>query len=452
MPRKLTQEEFEQKVRQIDPSFKVIGKYEGYYDEAGRGRKILLEHDCGYQDEYSIPKLMAKKCKCRKCNNLVPRTKKEFELKIYNINPNVQIVGEFRGVTKNITCRCSVCNNEWTTRAYMLYEHGCPFCAGVRKTHKMFVSEINDKFQNRYEILSEYKGIHNRILVKSKECGHEFECNPRDLLNGDCKCPYCNGKRILVGFNDLWTTNPDIARFLENKNDGYSVTNRSAKKFWWKCDCGNRVYKSVDEVVSANSIRCPICSDGFPIGEKVIYSLLRYLNIEFDFRIKFNWSLNKQYDFYIPNHSLIIEVNGLQHYKESANFTHDTLENIQKNDKLKYNLSIQNGIINYVYVDTSTSNSDDIISNIKTSSLCTILNLSALSPYDWNEILKRSLNSMVINVSKLWNDGLSISEIQNKVKIDRHTIRNYLKRTTKIGLCDYSKEESRNRIWRNYAK
>lgn len=452
MPRKLTQEEFKQRVHQIDPSFKVVGEYKGYYDEDGRARKILLEHDCGYQDEYSIPKFMAKKCKCRKCNNLIPMAKKEFELKIHDVNPSVQIVGEFRGITKKITCRCDVCNNEWSTQAYLLYKHGCPFCAGVRKTHKMFVSEVNNKFLNQYEILSEYKGVHDNILVKNVKCGHEFECNPRDLLNGDCECPYCNGKRVLIGFNDLWTNNPDIAHFLENSDDGYSVTNRSSKKLWWKCDCGNRIYKSVDEVVDANSIRCPICSDGYPIGEKIIYSLLRYLNIDFDFRTKFDWSLNRQYDFFIQSYNLIIEVNGIQHYKESGNFTHDTLENIQNNDKLKYDLAMQNGVTNYVDINASTSQTDDIIANIKNSSLYILLNLNTLNEYDWNEILKHSMKSIVINVSNLWNDGLSISEIQHRVKIDRHTIRNYLKRTAKIGLCNYSKEESRSRIRRNYAR
>ena len=69
MPNKLTQEEFEIRIHNIDPSFRVIGKYNGYYDENGKPKKILLEHECGYQDEYAINKFMAGRCKCRKCNN-----------------------------------------------------------------------------------------------------------------------------------------------------------------------------------------------------------------------------------------------------------------------------------------------------------------------------------------------------------------------------------------------
>lgn len=36
MPKKLTQEEFEIRIHNIDPSFRVIGKYNGYYDENGK--------------------------------------------------------------------------------------------------------------------------------------------------------------------------------------------------------------------------------------------------------------------------------------------------------------------------------------------------------------------------------------------------------------------------------
>lgn len=448
MPKKLTQEEFEIRIHNIDPSFRVIGKYNGYYDENGKPKKILLEHKCGYQDEYAINKFMAGKCKCRKCNNLIPITQKEFESKI---DSNIKIIGKFTGLSKRIKCHCKICNHEWSTQAYVLYKHGCPVCRGVKKTNKMFVAEVNNKFPGQYEILTEYQSAVKKVKVKNLQCGHEFECNPRDLLNGECKCPYCNGKRVLVGFNDLWTVNPTIAKFLENPAEGYELTNSSAKEVWWKCSCGNRIHKTVYEVTDTNSLKCPICSDGYPIGEKIIYSLLSHQDIEFDFRIKFDWSCNKQYDFYIPKYKTIVEVNGIQHYKENTKFTHQKLEDIQNNDQIKYDLALRNGISHYIYIDASTSNIFDIVNNIKESALIDILNLQSLTDSDWDEVVKRSMKSIVVEVSDLWNEGLCISEIQNMVKIDRHTIRNYLNRASQIHMCDYNTEESRKRIWRNYA-
>lgn len=449
MPKKLTQEEFENKVHDIDSSFKVIGQYNGYYDETGKPNKILLEHECGYQDEYTISKFMTGKCKCRKCNNLIPVTQQEFESKI---DSNIKIIGKFTGHSKRVKCHCKICNHEWNTQAYILYNHGCPVCHGVKKTNEMFVEEINSKFPGQYEILTEYQSVLKKIKVKKLQCGHEFECNPRYLLNGECKCPYCSGKRVLVGFNDLWTVSPTIAKFLENLAEGYELTNSSAKEVWWKCNCGNRIHKAVYEVTNTNSLKCPICSDGYPIGEKIIYSLLSHLDIVFDFRIKFDWSCNKQYDFYIPKYKTIIEVNGIQHYKEIIDFTHQKLEDIQCNDKMKYNLALQNGILHYIYINASTSDILDIVSNIKESALIDILNLQSLKDSDWYEVIKHSMKSIVAEVSDLWNEGLCISEIQNRVKIDRHTIRNYLNRAAQIHMCDYNAEESRKRIWRNYAR
>lgn len=451
MPRKLTQEEFERKIREKDPSFKVIGKYEGYYDENGKCKKILLEHECGHQDEYAISTFMQGRYRCKKCNNRV-YTQEKYEEKVHESNPNIKIIGKFSRVDKKVKCHCMKCGHEWETQANLLYNHGCPVCSGVYKSHEMFCDEIETKFPNQYKILSKYNGVYKRVKIQNLECGHEFECSPRDLLNGDCKCPYCNGKRVLVGFNDLWTVNPDIAKFLENPDDGYKYTNSSGKRVWWKCSCGNRLYKTIYEVTFVNSLRCPICSDGFPMGEKIVYSLLLHGNVKFTFRTKFEWSNKKEYDFYLPDLNTIIEVNGIQHYREIKAFTRESLEDIQSNDKLKHDLALQNGILNYIYIDARTSDPFDIIENIKKSALYEMLNLDSLTEDDWISIIKRTSKSFVFEVSDLWNDGLCISEIQEKTKIDRHTIRCYLIRAAKINLCDYTSEKSRKRIWRNYAK
>ena len=95
--------------------------------------------------------------KCRKCNNLIPMTHEEFVAKIALINPNIEIIGKFKGVTKKIKCRCKICEHVWSTDAQVLYKHGCPVCAGVIKTPEIFYREVEEKFPNQYEFLTEYK-------------------------------------------------------------------------------------------------------------------------------------------------------------------------------------------------------------------------------------------------------------------------------------------------------
>lgn len=257
MPRKLTQEEFEEKVREIDPSFKVIGKYEGYYYPNGKSRKILLEHICGYPDEYLITNFMLHKCKCRKCNNLIPMTHDEYVSKIHSINPNIKIVGKYHGTNKSVDCECKICGHPWSPVANTLYEHGCPVCAGVFKTPEMYYKEIEDKFPNMYEFVTEYMGASCDITVINKFCNHKFTTKASYILNGECKCPYCSGKKVLVGFNDLWTTHPEVAKMLKNPEDGYKVTYNSGKKLEWICsDCGSPCTKVVYSVVNSG-LKCP---------------------------------------------------------------------------------------------------------------------------------------------------------------------------------------------------
>src|SRR5690606_13105299 len=55
----------------------------------------------------------------------------------------------------------------------------------------------------------------------------------------------------------------------------------STKKLKFKCkECGEIVYRMMANVHSSQTIGC-ICSDGFSYGEKIVYSMLKQLNIPF---------------------------------------------------------------------------------------------------------------------------------------------------------------------------
>ena len=451
MPQKLTQEQFEQRVKEVDPSFTVVGKYEGYYYPDGKPRKILLRHECGYKDEYLINNFMHHRCKCRKCNNLIPMTHEMYVEKVSKVNPTIEIVGQFKGTNKKIDCRCKVCNYSWSTDAQQLYNHGCPVCAGVVKTPEMYYKEVEEKFPNQYEFLTEYTAVYDDITVRNKNCGHEFTSRAVNILRGECKCPYCNGKKILVGFNDLWTTHPHIAKMLANPNDGYKYTYSSGKKVEWVCsDCKTSYTKAVYDVVT-NGLRCIHCSDKFPIGEKIVHALLKHLGIAFEFQKKFDWSDNRKYDFYIDGLKLIIEVNGIQHYCDKKYFTHTTLSEIQENDNYKLNMAIDNGIEKYIYIDSSSSDFIEIKGNILKSELSKLLSLHTLTDEDWIEIAKKSSRSFLMICTDLWNDGWCVNQIRDELKIHDDTVRRYLISSQKLKLCDYNTSEARSR-WREYDR
>ena len=79
-------------------------------------------------------------------------------------------------------------------------------------------------------------------------------------LNGT-GCPYCAGKKVLKGYNDLKTVNPTLAKeWNYEKNNGLTpedVMPNSNKKVWWKCSKGHEWQAMV---INRNKGRgCPKC-------------------------------------------------------------------------------------------------------------------------------------------------------------------------------------------------
>lgn len=85
--------------------------------------------------------------------------------------------------------------------------------------YKSTLLEINPKIQ----IIDEFKTVKDKILHKCNVCNGEWYATPANILKGR-GCPYCAGKKILNGVNDLWTTNPEITSWLKDKELGYKVT------------------------------------------------------------------------------------------------------------------------------------------------------------------------------------------------------------------------------------
>ena len=53
-------------------------------------------------------------------------------------------------------------------------------------------------------------GSHIKVWWKCKK-GHEWEASVSNVSNGG-GCPYCRGKKVLSGYNDLSTTKPELLK------------------------------------------------------------------------------------------------------------------------------------------------------------------------------------------------------------------------------------------------
>ena len=162
------------------------------------------------------------------------------------------------GSGKKMPWKCEL-GHLWVVAVNARKENGCPVCA-----NKQVLVGYNDLATTNPELSKEADGwdpktvTHKSGSVRSWRCkfGHQWKANIATRSNGH-NCPYCANKQVLVGFNDLATTNPELAKEADGW-DPATVTSGSGKKMPWKCELGHLW------VVAVNARKengCPVCAN-----------------------------------------------------------------------------------------------------------------------------------------------------------------------------------------------
>lgn len=139
--------------------------------------------------------------------------------------------------------------------------------------------------------------------------GHEWESAVAHRSN-DRGCPYCSNNKVLIGFNDLATTNPELAKEVSpnSKVKATEVTMFSGRKILWRCINGHE-WKAV---IGSRSYGCgcPYCS-GSKMEENLA-KLIKALLPKNTLIIRNDRQLIKPYelDILIPTLNLAFEFNG----------------------------------------------------------------------------------------------------------------------------------------------
>lgn len=289
---------------------------------------------------------------------------------------------------------------------------------------KVRVLEQTHKFNNSGVKRKAYK-------VECMACGYTYIDYEYTLSKGvGCGC--CNNKIIVKGVNDMWTTDPDLAKMLENKEDGYRYSKKSSKKLNWICPICKTVHKQKSiSNISQKGLNCA-CHRTKSYPNRFMYWLLDDLKIHFEDEKCFSWAGKRRYDFYIPSLNTIIEMNGSQHYVERSSFTRKSLKDEQDNDAIKTNLALENGISHYVVINSSQSDFDFIRKNVINSDL---KNLLSFADVDWEKIQEKCENNIIYEIANYWNAGIhKAEEIGNIVGLSKSPVAKYLNKCEKFGL------------------
>ena len=261
------------------------------FDKIVNGRRYwVCDCSCGNTDisveEYRLLHGKKKSCGCTTKINSKEKHKEKVAKSnktLFDFNPILASEwhpsknGELNPKTVTPNCNIKVwwlgkCGHEWeATVGSRNRGCGCPICSN-RQTLKGF----ND-FETLYpELLSEWDYDKNTVLPEETsslntmvwwKCnlGHSYDMKMALRVGKQkCGCPFCSGKRILIGFNDLTTTHPNILKewdYEKNIIKPEDVSSGSAKKVWWRCKKGHSfeqkiAYKAKSDLEST----CPYCS------------------------------------------------------------------------------------------------------------------------------------------------------------------------------------------------
>jgi hypothetical protein len=139
---------------------------------------------------------------------------------------------------------------------------GCPYCSGkkvmvglndVLTTHPKFAQYAYEWDPTKYSAGSAVK-----VDWKCPK-GHVFSMRITDATKSKSKifCKVCNGQSVIVGFNDLATTDPAIAAEAFEW-DPQTLTRGSNRKKRFKCPRGH-IYESVIATRALEKRGCRIC-------------------------------------------------------------------------------------------------------------------------------------------------------------------------------------------------
>jgi very-short-patch-repair endonuclease len=146
--------------------------------------------------------------------------------------------------------------------------NGCPYCSG----HRVIPGETD--LETLYPDVAKDWSAKNELLPSQVkpgslvkvwwDCkvGHDyFACIASRALQGT-GCGVCRGLSAYVGYNDLATTDPDVAKFWSAKNTTKvtEVVRGSNKKFIWECELGHE-WTTMVYALTIGGNRCPTCSN-----------------------------------------------------------------------------------------------------------------------------------------------------------------------------------------------
>ncbi|AQQ73879.1 restriction endonuclease [Kurlavirus BKC-1] len=282
--------------------------------------------------------------------------------KFYNFEKNKKNPREiFAGSHEKFWFDCEKCEHSFEALLSNVSRgHFCPFCSNHKLCaidgcricfEKSFASSDKAEFwnpeKNKKNPMEVFANSHEKFWFDCEKCGHTFAVSTSNISIGRF-CSFCSNKELCASpeckicFEKSFASS-DKAEFWsveKNKQSPREVFLFSNKKFWFKCEKKHE-FCSVLSSVSQGSW-CPKCKNK---TEAKLFSFLEEHFKDPIHQFKVSWCKNPETNKFLPFDfcisKTIIEVDGIQHYKQVANWKSPELT--QKSDRYKEEQAIKNG-------------------------------------------------------------------------------------------------------------
>lgn len=384
LTREKREQDFLRKVKDLTgEEYTVLSRY------TYNNKPVVMRHEvCKREFKTRPSSFTSSGSRCRYCAReavgrknskilLVSHEKFENNLKSRQGRNTFELLSEYKGSGEKIKIRhnCDSCGYyEGWVFAGQLLQKGCPSMKHKKKkyknnwiiyceiptnsqkidsSHEAFIKKVFSlPHKDSVEILSEYINSRNKIDIKCLRCNTISSVLPQQVVN-DTFCRSCGSKKrnrartlppeVMMGRVDEWFGVGEYT--MVNPENYIDSTHHSLIKHE---RCGHEWMITMTNLT--RGFGCPRCSS-YSKGEIWITELLEENNVEFKTQQTFpDLSFKKplRFDFSIldsdGNIKLLLEYNGVQHYREVPFFAGSDLSERRERDTIKMKYAKNNNI------------------------------------------------------------------------------------------------------------
>ena len=347
MSKKLTQEEFEDKLKKVhNGKIICLDKY------INNSTKIRFKHIVCNHEWTATPSNVLNGTSCPECAYKIRKQKcvkthEQFLEDVRKIHDNsIEVLEKYINALTPISFKCNTCGHIWKSKPNdILNGHGCLQCAikNSRLSQEDFLKKVKEIHGDKLECCGKYKNNHTKIDFKCNDCGYTWKAIPHGILSGG-SCPEC------IRINKTKTHEQFVKQLKELYDDEIickeNYINAKTKILFKHTVCGNKWKARPADILSG--YLCPYCAA--PKGEKSLQEILEKYNINFKTQYKIAECRNIHplpFDFAIfdkdDNPVFLLEYDGQQHFKSISiwggekRFEEQKLRDQIKNDYCKTN-------------------------------------------------------------------------------------------------------------------